>query len=245
MVGPGLALVGVLVVAILLGLMIRALPAVGALDRAGVRIVNDALGGPAGPASSLALGIDLLFGPLAAAALTVLAAVGGALLRRSRWVGLRIAVLVAVPWGAVEVVKIVVRRPRPDAGMLVHRLAPPPDSFSYPSGHTGFAAALCVAILLSLSVGRLSSVRLRRVALGLGVLIVLATVWSRVALGLHHPTDVLASAVLVPVVALLLARLLDVFHPDLRVRSAAGAGAGAWAEAEAGQGAGMPEPPAG
>lgn len=201
----------------MLGLLIRAVPAVGALDRAVVHAANGSLVGSESPASALALGIDLVFGPLAAAALTVLAAVGGALLRRSRWVGVRIALLVAAPWGAVEVVKIVVRRPRPDAEMLIHQLAPPPDSFSYPSGHTGFAAALCVAILLSLPSGRL-----RRVALGLGVLVVLATAWSRVALGLHHPTDVLASALLVPAVSLLLARLLDVLHPDPRVRSAAG-----------------------
>lgn len=217
MVRLGLALLAVITLATSLGLLIRALPAVGALDRVVVRVANGGLEGPGSPASSLALGIDVVFGPLEAAALMILAVASGALLCRSGWVGVRIALLIAVPWGIVEVVKILVRRPRPDAAALVHQFAPPPDSFSFPSGHTGFAAALCLAILLSLPVGRI-----RRGALVLGVLVVLATAWSRVALGLHHPTDVLAAALLVPAVAILLARLLDVLRPDPAVRSGAG-----------------------
>lgn len=193
------------VLAAVLGFVLMAVPAVGELD---LRLVTAANRGLEGAAASWALGIDAAFGALAAAVLACLAALVGALLGRSVWAGVRAGALVAAPWGIVEGLKLLVRRPRPEIEALAHQLLPPPDSFSYPSGHTAFAAAFCVAILLFLPTGWA-----RRVGIALAVLIVATTAWSRVALGVHHPTDVLVSMLLTTVLGILLARLLDSTGP--------------------------------
>ncbi|GAA1491169.1 hypothetical protein GCM10009626_39150 [Brachybacterium sacelli] len=181
-------------------------PVVGEVDR---RLVDAANGGLGGMAAALATGIDAVFGPLPAAALTALIALVTALLRRSALQGVRAGALVMIPWGLAEALKLVVRRPRPEAESLRQQLVPPPESFSYPSGHTAVAAAFCLAILLSLPAGPG-----RRFGAVLTVLIVAITAWSRVALGLHHPSDVLASALLVPVTGVLLARMIDAWPAE-------------------------------
>lgn len=223
-----------------MGYAIPSLPGLQELDRALVASANAALGGTGalsgagalgGAAAGAAIGIDLAFAPLQAALLAVVLATILALRHRSLWPGARFVLLIVVPWGAVGAIKLVVRRPRPEADLLVHHLALSPESSSYPSGHTAVVAALCVATLCSLPRG--SGVRDRPdpldrqgrrdgrtwlvhrlgaswwVGVVLTVLVVGATAWSRVALGMHHPTDVLASALLAPTLGLLLARLLD------------------------------------
>lgn len=190
---------------VVLGHVIMAVPTVVGLD---LRLVAAANRGLDGTAASLAKGVDAAFGPLMAALLAGLGTSLCALLRRSLWAGMRTGILVVVPWGMVELLKIVVRRPRPDGEILVLQLVPPPDTFGYPSGHTAVAAALCAAILLSSSAGWG-----RRVGVVLAVLVVTTTAWSRVALGLHHPTDVLVSTLLVPVLVMQLARLFDALRP--------------------------------
>ncbi len=78
-------------------------------------------------------------------------------------------------------------RPRPDAGSTV----PLPDSFSFPSGHaTAGAASLgAVAVLLAERLpSRRARVWLWVVTIALGVAVGL----SRIALGVHYLTDVLA-----------------------------------------------------
>lgn len=198
-------MLGAVVLTAVLGRVLLAVPAVGGFD---LRLVAAAHRGLDGPAASWALGIDAAFGPLAAAVLAALAALVGALLRRSVWAGVRSGTLVAVPWGTVEGLKILVRRPRPEIESLPNQLLLPPGSFSFPSGHTAFAAAFCVAILLSRPAGWV-----RRVGIVLAVLVTATTAWSRVALGVHHPTDVLVSMLLTTVLGILLARLLDSTGP--------------------------------
>lgn len=207
----GRALLIAVVIAVLLGWTLRALPAAGAWDLSLVVAANRSL---TGSAARLAIGMDIAFGPVLAAALVVLAALVGGLLRRSWWNGIRAALLVAVPWLLVELIKLLVRRPRPD-GELLQQLVPEPHTFSFPSGHTACAAAFCTVIVLALRAGWP-----RRLALSPAVLLVLTTAWSRVALGVHHPSDVLVSLLLVPVLCLLLARLLDLLRPAARPRSA-------------------------
>ena len=190
--------------AAVLGELLQSITQLGAWDRAGVTAVSFATG-PA--AAHLAAFIDLALGPRSAP-FVALAAIAPLVLLvpRLRRTGevLRIALLVVVPWGAAVVLKFVVQRPRPDAALSALDTIPTPVSFSYPSGHTAIAAALCCAVLLS--------VRLHRgrwLVVALSVLTIGATGWSRVALGVHHPGDVLVSALLIPALAVLLAGVLD------------------------------------
>jgi undecaprenyl-diphosphatase len=59
--------------------------------------------------------------------------------------------------------------------------------YAYPSGHATATAALWLALLISVGPGRA-----RHVVAGVGALVVVAVGASRVYLGVHYPTDVLA-----------------------------------------------------
>ena len=79
-----------------------------------------------------------------------------------------------------------IRRPRPaDAEASLRAFIKPSDRFSFPSGHT--AAAALMATLVAVHYPALTAL-----AVPLAVLIGL----SRVVLGVHFPTDILAGAVL-------------------------------------------------
>ncbi|GAB1514020.1 hypothetical protein JCM33774_60620 [Actinophytocola sp. KF-1] len=119
--------------------------------------------------------------------LAVLAAVvaGWLLLRRQRADAVLVAVTTAGAALLVPVIKHVVARP-PGADRLVVEA-----SASYPSGH-GVCACAVLGVLTVVLVARLTSRVLRVAAIVVGVLAVAAIGVSRVYLGVHWPSDVLA-----------------------------------------------------
>lgn len=219
---------GVLIVS---GLAIRASTQAEALDDALARwTVAVSPAWSVGPARAL----DVLLGPRAMAVLLVLLAAAVGLMatgdRRTRILaGLRTAAAGAGAWGLEALAKRIVDRPRP--GVLASEVGavPLPGSASYPSGHTACAAIL--AALLALAVLRRGDcdadasgdARRERGAAAavvmLGALLTVATAWSRVRLGVHHPSDVLASLLLLPPLA---AGLLGVLAGGVLAGSGAG-----------------------
>jgi membrane-associated phospholipid phosphatase len=137
----------------------------------------------------LSLALDRLFGPAFGAIIGLVSAAIVFLLTRSWSTVIHFVLLVAGTWLSSEVVKLIVHRERPVA-RLGDILVPNPDPDSYPSGHVCFAVALGFAIFVVVT-----NSRLKVIVAVLAILLALVTAASRVYLGVHYPTDAVASLV--------------------------------------------------
>jgi undecaprenyl-diphosphatase len=91
------------------------------------------------------------------------------------------AVTLAVSHLLVQLVKRTVARGRPSAGAACAALIREPDRFSFPSGHAaaGMSIAVAYGLVFPLWAGPL-------------LLLAMAVGFSRIRLGVHYPSDVLA-----------------------------------------------------
>lgn len=87
----------------------------------------------------------------------------------------------AVAWGLAQGVKPLLDRDRPYQGGLGDLLVHPPMGSSWPSGHTSVAAAVGTVVADSGPIGLASGVA---TAAWVG--------WSRIYVGAHHPSDIVA-----------------------------------------------------
>lgn len=156
------------------------------------------------PLTSFALGIDWVFSPLQAVILTMVLSLAIVWRTGSLRPAAVFAAVVASGWLSSAVLKEVVHRPRPDALLLAHPYLPTPTDYSYPSGHTVFAAALAFGLIL-LARGT----RWQRPAIVVGSVGAVVVALSRVYLGVHYPSDVTASLIWAPSVGVL---VLAVIH---------------------------------
>lgn len=161
----------------------------GTLDQTGLLFWREGDGlGPRGPAVLLELVRDLT-------------AVGGVLLRNLIALGAIVALLFirlrreAVLLGATVVggwivsfgIKLLVGRPRPE--IVPHLMEA--GGASFPSGHSFNAAVVLIAIALAFaSLSARHSVRYTLIGAAMGLSLLVA--WSRVWLGVHFPSDVIA-----------------------------------------------------
>jgi undecaprenyl-diphosphatase len=119
--------------------------------------------------------------------LLCVAVIGTLWLERRRLAALWLTVAVIGAFGISTLLKNIFERDRPDllAGELL------PASYSFPSGHSFFAAAVYLTIGALLT-RVFPDFRTKTFVLSLAVLLVLLVGFSRVYLGVHYPSDVLA-----------------------------------------------------
>lgn len=106
----------------------------------------------------------------------------------------------------VALIKGLVERPRPvQEGMVEHA-----SNFSFPSGHAATAVAVYAVLALAVA-GAMKGMHIswRLAVVFVGLLVVLAVGGSRVLLGVHYPTDVLAGWTLGAGIALAVWLLTD------------------------------------
>lgn len=136
----------------------------------------------------LSLAIHYGLGPVGALSLLVLICLGLLLQRRSVVPVYAFGWVVGIGWLAAEVGKRLVGRIRPPAD-AVQALIHEHGMDSFPSGHTAFAVALAWAFVLVVARTR----RARVWAMAAGVVFVAVVAFSRLYLGVHYPSDVIAS----------------------------------------------------
>ena len=130
--------------------------------------------------------------------------------------GLPVALMTTAGWGVQTLVKTLVARPRPDQAFWLIEL--PENEFfqSFPSGHanTGLILWLAMAVLI----GRVLISRDRlRAAFILRIIFVILAVSigiSRLYLGVHYPSDVIAGWLLAGLLLIVCFKLYDRFWPS-------------------------------
>lgn len=177
--------VRVAAVAAVAGLAVAAAVLAGPAARLDV-LLSSAIHANAGdPLLAAAFAVTVLGGTEAAITATVICA--AALVALRLWhSALALAAAVALTQAVVAAVKGAVGRPRPEANASVAEAG----GFSFPSGHAATSAALFG--LLALVAARHLSGTARAVLTGAGVALVAAVGLSRILLGAHYATDVVA-----------------------------------------------------
>ena len=159
----------------------------GSVDRLDAVASEDAQERMTQESTSWAEHIANLASTRTALAVTVVA-VAIFLLRRHWRAALALSLVFPVTQGAVQLIKLVVERPRPAANSA---LVDAPQGFSFPSAHSATSVAVYATIAFILI--RAARHGHSRVAIAaFASALVLAVGLSRVLLGAHYPTDVLA-----------------------------------------------------
>lgn len=98
-------------------------------------------------------------------------------------------------------VKQLIQRPRPTAWRLTNI-----GGFSFPSGHATTTTVL-IGSLLVLAYDLIQDPTVKRWLLGIGLVLILAMLISRIVVGVHYPSDVLGGAVLGSLILYVSARI--------------------------------------
>jgi len=168
------------------GLIIRSHPAITAWDQNLLVAVN---GGHSGFLDAATQVFNYGFSPVWSPLVVVAVAAVIVIATRRLGTGIFVALTAGVIYAPVNLIKVIVQRPRPLELPYVVPGPPVGHSFSFPSGHVTMAAAVVLVLVLV--------VRQRRVAGIVGGLVVAATAFSRMYAGAHYLIDVLTSMVYV------------------------------------------------
>ena len=143
-----------------------------------------------GVLNAAAMALSGIFSPVGGTVLLALACLFLLVVRRSPVNALAFGSVAAVGWLSAQLVKVVVERPRPNPALLADPLAPETGFDSFPSGHVSLAVGLAFAIWF-LARGS----RWERYSVVFGSAMVAGLALSRLYVGVHYPTDVLAAMV--------------------------------------------------
>ncbi|KIS27551.1 hypothetical protein TV39_10410 [Arthrobacter sp. SPG23] len=138
--------------------------------------------------TAAAMALNTAFGPVCGVVVIALIALIVLLVRRSAVDAVAFGVVAASGWVASEFFKLIIRRDRPNPGLLLDPLAPETGSNSFPSGHVAFSITLGFALYCLVR-----GTRWARPAAAAGVALAPVVAWSRLYIGVHYPTDVAAS----------------------------------------------------
>lgn len=140
--------------------------------------------------NAVALALNALLGDLIGALLLAAGFVYLLLIRHAPVNAVAFGAVTAAGWLSCHVVKAVVGRPRPDQTLLADPLVTDPATHSFPSGQVSLATALAFALYYLAR-----KTRWQKPVLVLGIALVVVVALSRLYLGVHYPSDVLASIV--------------------------------------------------
>ena len=138
----------------------------------------------------IAASLGTLFSPLGGALLLGAVCLYLLIISRSPVNALGVGAIASIGWLSAEILKFLVARPRPDAALLADPLVTENGLDSFPSGYV----SLGVGIAFALSYLAYKTSWWKPALLG-GILLVVALAWSRLYLGAHYPSDVLAAMI--------------------------------------------------
>lgn len=162
----------------------------------------------------LALFLQVVFAPLGAVIIAVSVSVAAGLLKSSVAAGIKAAVLIGAPCLVAWLLKVLIARPRPDTALLPDPLFHIGGATSFPSGHTVFVMALGLFVVVEVAHRRIA-----RVVCVLAIVLTVIVALSRLYLGVHYPSDVLASLVLAAAVFFLARAIWNLIGFTWRSRS--------------------------
>ncbi|OOP60980.1 hypothetical protein BMF89_15080 [Arthrobacter sp. SRS-W-1-2016] len=166
-----------------------------------------------GALTTLAMALNFLFAPAAGVCIVLVIGLYLFLVRRTFVRAFMFVLFACSGWVASAAFKLIVDRHRPDPAVLFDPLSPETGSNSFPSGHVSFAVALVFALYFLVRGSRWAAVTAWA---GAGLAVVVA--WSRVYIGVHYPSDVVASFLATSAAVIVLAGLWNLYAPRVLER---------------------------
>lgn len=152
--------------------------------------------------TALAMVLNTVFSPAGGVILIALAALFLLVVRKSPVNAIAFGGVAAAGWLSSQFFKVIIERQRPNPALLFDPLAPETGSNSFPSGHVALAVGLAWAVFFLAR-----NTRWARLAVVLGILVPVVLAWSRIYIGVHYPSDVIASFLAASAAVLLFAAL--------------------------------------
>ncbi len=185
-----------------------------------------------GALTTVAMTLNFLFAPVAGACIVLVIGLYLLLVRKSFVRAVMFVLFACSGWVASEAFKLIVARHRPNPALLFDPLAPETGSNSFPSGHTAFAVALAFALYFLVR-----GTRWGVITAWAGAVLAVVVAWSRIYIGVHYPSDVVASFLATSAAVIVLAGLWNRYSPRVFARLPFGAGSEARPEATASEAA--------